>query len=965
VVEDGDHAIGDDEYQDDAEGYGTSDDEHQDDADVPAIDGDGYDGSDYAYADGMFIDEDAPIARGHGRILGRVIDRATGEPLIEAAVEVVETREEVRTDLDGRFMVDVRPGSFTLRSYYPLYRTERVSDVRVRRADVTEIEIGLAEQVDAVVEVVEVVARAESHTEAAQLLERSRSATVSDVISAQEMSRSAAGAASDAARRVTGASVVDGRYVYVRGLGDRYGSTLFNGVPLPSPEPDRRVVPLDIFPTSLLESFQVVKTGAPHLPGDFAGGLSQIATRRYPSAFTLQAGLSVGADTQTTFRELRLPDIAGLDFLAFDDGGRDTLAGLPPEQVFVGSRRTDGTPMTAEEVERYGEGLHNAFEPQLRRTWPNFGFNVSVGDSFTAGSDQTLGYSLSLTYGSRLSAQEEVQRAYALDEGALALLDDFSGTRTTHSVLWGALGNLAWRLAPGHEISLNAIYTRKADNTGQRLLGFDSDEVRPLRRDRIQYASRSLLLGQLQGDHRVDAMLSDLRWQANVSSTTRYEPDTRELMYQQGREETIWQFVPGTDSGSHFHSDMLEISAGGGFDWQVWLRRDDRRPASIQFGFLGQYRERDFAVRRFRFLQNRGANRDHFLLPPDELFTAAYIGPDLRLEESTRVDDTYDASQSQAAGYAMLDLSLWPGMRAVAGLRVEYSDQQVVTRNPYAAVGAEPTRAGVESVDFLPSVNLVQEVAAGMNLRLAVAQTVARPEFREMTPFAYYDFVGAQVVYGNPDLRGTRILNADLRWEWFPSPGEVLAASAFYKSLEAPIESVVVPTSERARSYRNAVGAWVVGAELEARASFGFIHEALAGLQIVANFTYVHSRIDLDEREIGIQTTNERPLQGQSPYVVNLGLDYKNDDWGTRLRLMYNVLGERIDQVGAAGLPDVYEQPRHLLDLVAEQELDLGFSLKFTAQNLLDQAVELTQAGNVVTRFRPGVSLSLGLSWAY
>ena len=252
-----------------------------------------------------------------------------------------------------------------------------------------------------------------------------------------------------------------------------------------------------------------------------------------------------------------------------------------------------------------------------------------------------------------------------------------------------------------------------------------------------------------------------------------------------------------------------------------------------------------------------------------------------------------------------------------------------------------------------------------MNLRFGLARTIARPEFRELTPFAYFDFVGGQMVYGNPQLDSTLILNGDVRWEWFPSAGEVLAVSAFYKQLGRPIEQILVPTSELARSYQNAENAWVVGAELEARTSLGFLHDALDTVELLANFTYVWSTVSLDTDQLSVQTSNDRPLQGQSPYVVNVGVEWQDDDLGTRLRLMYNVLGARIDQVGALGLPDIYEEPRHLLDFVAEQDLGLGLSLKLSAQNLLHQPVQLTQGGRTVSSYQPGVRLGLGLSWAY
>ncbi|MBN1773965.1 MAG: TonB-dependent receptor, partial [Deltaproteobacteria bacterium] len=680
-----------------------------------------------------------------GRIVGTVVDDQSGEPLVDAAVEVVGADVTVRTDLDGRFVANVPPGRYTVRAYYPLYTAERVAEVRVRGGRERTVDFALAAESAAAIEEVIVTARAERQTEAAQLLQRQRSATVSDTISAQEMSRSGAGTASEAARRVTGATVVDDRYVYVRGLGERYGHTLFNGVPLPSPEPDRRVVPLDIFPAGLLESFQIIKTASPDLPADFAGGSSQIATRQFPDRFVLRTGLSLGVNTQATFQELGLPDIQNLDWLAFDDGTRDILDTLPDAQVFEGHELPDGSTMTEEQVEAWGESLHNDFSPDFRTAWPDLSLSASVGDTLHPGG-RRLGYAASLNYSNKLRDVLEVQRSFSLadvdrdgdtvPEGReLIVRSDYAGERATNGVLWGALGSAAFEFADGHETSVDLLYTRKADNDALRLEGKDPDEILPVRYDRLRYVSRSLLLAQLRGrDEFRNGFDTDLRWQANVSLSDRSEPDTREVTYQRvDRDDGSrgYEFLTGSQSGAHFTSALDEVSGGGGVDWTLHLPRPGL-PASFKLGGLAQYRDRHFGARRFRFLQQRRADRDAFLLPPDELFAAEHIGPDLRLEESTRVDDTYDATQLLGAAYSMFDLVLFPGLRTIAGVRFEYSDQQVVTRNPYAAPGEPPVSAGLLTWDIFPSINLVYAVREGMNLRCGVSQTTARPEFREL-----------------------------------------------------------------------------------------------------------------------------------------------------------------------------------------------------------------------------------------
>jgi TonB-dependent receptor len=423
-----------------------------------------------------------------------------------------------------------------------------------------------------------------------------------------------------------------------------------------------------------------------------------------------------------------------------------------------------------------------------------------------------------------------------------------------------------------------------------------------------------------------------------------------------------WTFFDITQSGSRFFFDLTEDVLGTRADWTVPLAVPAGVDAEFKVGTLLQYKDRSFDARRFRFFQQAGVSGQVDLTgSPEEIFAPENIAPDLfELRESTRPNDNYAASHLIQAGYVMADLEVMDGLRLVAGVRVEYSDQQLESFDPFAP-GAAPITSQIEKTDVLPSVNFTRRLGESSNLRLAYTRTVARPDFREVAPFEFTDFVGGRAEIGNPDLNRTLIDNADLRWESFPGGNELVAASLFYKVFHDPIEQVIQPTAQLRVSYQNAESARSYGAELEYRRGLGFLSPRLAPFSINTNLTAMSTEVTLREGS-GVQTSSDRSLQGQSPLVLNAALRWERPARGTSADLLYHVFGRRIEEVGAQTLPDVYEEARHHLDLVVRHDLGSGLGLKAGAKNLLDDEVEFTQGGEVYRRYRLGRSFSLGIS---
>lgn len=901
---------------------------------------------------------------GLGRITGRVIDESTGSPLALAQVYLPGTGIGALTDLDGRYdLRNVPAGGHELVVELLGFARKTVTGVQVARGEVTQVDVALPPEAIALEELTVTVAAERGNT-VRLLSERKRAPMVVDAIGSDQIERSPDGDAASALKRVPGLTVVNDRYVYVRGLGERYGNATLNGAPLPSAEPDRKTVPLDIIPSRLLESVATAKTYLPNQPGDYAGGLVEIRTRRFPSYGMFKFSSTVGLNTESSLQSGLGYRGGDLDFFGFDDGTRNLPAGVPGERLLASNT-------TAEELERLGEGFAGPWGPTGRRHPPDQAYALAFGNEVMIG-DRPLGFFGSVTHANRYHRRDGlIERVFASAGGADPELD-YRGRGSTRSVGLGALFNASLGLGPTNRISVTSVYNRSVDDEARILQGFNLDSNTDQRNTRIRYVAQTLWNTQLSGEHRLGFFLgSKLGWRASYSRATRYEPNTREVLYREA--DGVFLFDTFVQSGSIFHQDLEEDGLAAGLDLEIPFQFRSL-PAALTVGGSIDRRDRDALTRRFRFLPVPGALIGDSVraLPPNELFSPENIAPDsFQIHEATFPGDNYEAEQSVRAAFAMIDVEIVPRLRLVAGARVESAEQTVTPTGRF--VTSEPPRgAKLDDTDVLPGMNLTYRLGPDMNLRLGLSRTLARPQLRELAPFGFADYAGSHLVIGNPTLERSRIQNYDLRWEWFPDAGSVLAVSAFYKRFDDPIESLVVPSTELIKSWVNAEGATNFGAELEIRSSLGTLARGLEGLQLNANLTLVESQVDVGGTATvftgGVPLTltlqdRDRPLQGQSPYVVNLGMTYTIPSFGARTTVLYNRFGRRIDSVGQLALPDIYEEARDQFDVVLEKELTRHFDLKFTASRLLGTEYVFTQGDDVLRRFDVGRSFSLSFAW--
>lgn len=910
------------------------------------------------------LGQNKKLPKNFAGIIGRVTDARTGEGLIEATVKVVAGgKKSALTDLEGYYRLKLPPGTYDLRVFYELYEGRRLGNVEVKAGQVVALDVALERDRRAVQEVV-VEAKTDKRNEAALLQERKKATVVQDSVGAQELARTPDANAGDAVKRVVSATVVDGRYVFLRGLGGRYAQTLLNGTLLPSPEPDEPSVPLDLFPVALVSNLSVLKTYSPELPAAFGGGSLTIDTTAFPTQLEVKLRVQGAGDTLTTFQQRPDETASFTEALGLAGDPSRQLPVAVPRDVPVVPARLGSPGVTPAQQEAAGEAFTQRWTPRTVLGLPSGSFGGQVGNTHRLGKEARLGY----LFGAQLSRKERLQRltldTLRLDDGQLTSIESNQTEVGTVSGATSVLGNVGLQLTRDHELSVLALYLWNADTSATRTAGFDQQQMANVAGSRLQFTQRRLFFNQVRGFHRLPGLLgAEVDWQANYSRVDRDEPDIRDLrslVNDDGSQQVRFQ----PNSVERFFLTLGEDSGGGTLNltvpWRAWR---------FKAGGLAQLSARQFDGRRFRYLARLSGEDEK--LPAEALLVPERIGPPLTgaqqisLEETTLTFDRYAASLAVYGGFLSAEWKATDWLRGVAGVRVEGSTLTLSAGSPFATGGAPPGAPLTRPyLDVVPSANLVFAPRQDLNVRAGYAYTLARPTFRELAPFLFFDMVRRRNVSGNPDLVNTRIHHGDVRAEWFPGADEVFAVTAFGKQFERPIERVIVGANNGVGDlgFANAPGATLLGLELEARASLGRVAKVLAPVRVGANVSLIHSRIQLDPDSP--QTNRERPLQGQSPYVANAFVTWSRPEWGTEAGVFYNVYGPRIIDVGIQGLPDVVEQAFHRLDVTVSQQLGGGLQLKLAASNVLNQAVRLQQGGLDVLVNPPGVQFMGTLSWS-
>lgn len=889
-----------------------------------------------------------------GVLAGDVIDGASGQPVPKAAVTIsTEPPTRIQSDEFGKYRVELAPGRYRVLVSAEKYLDAAIDTVEIRPGETADGTVVLAARSQVTkVEVQETVSPVAATAES-MLTERKLAAVVTDGLSAEEIRQTVASDAAGALQKVTGVSVVDSGYVYVRGLGERYSSTMLNNSLIPTTEPDKRVVPLDLFPAALIDNIRVVKSYTPDLPGEFSAGVVQLTTVDFPAQPVLKVSMTSGYNTATTRKRFLTYPGGRFDAFGFDDGTRSLPAAVPADQRLIPGR------FTAAQLQEIGRAFPVNWEPSvIEQMRPQQSYSVVGGNTF-----KRVGIVGALTFSNRPQNQAEIQRYIRMGGGKPLIFTNYEDFNAgNEAVRLGGVLNVAFRLSANNKVVVRNTLTRDADKEAREFRGYDGSNDSTLWSQRLRWVERSLLSTSVEGTHAlVDHGNWNFRWQFTTAESRRDEPDMREVIRGQ-LDDGRWSFAALSSSGMRFSNGLKErlyepLGEVSKPFYKGWLT------GAFTVGFRGTFRDRNFQARRFRFIPVRSTTLNLFA-PSNQLFARENIRPDgFQIIEFTRATDRYDATMDIYAGYVMADVNLGPRWRLTGGVRVEDADIQVTTLDPLIP-NAKPQIASLVNRDPMPAINVTYMLTPRQNLRAGFSKTVSRPDFRELSPFDFNNVYGGFVTQGNPNLVRATVQNTDFRWEWFPGGNRLLAASFFHKDFNNPIEVTILPSNDLRQTFVNAAGARNVGFELEGRTTLSVLTPRLRELFVGGNYTFVDSNIRIRPEDATLLTSKSRPLIGTSRHIFNILSEWRKPRWRSEARVDYTFVGRRVTDVGTFGVPDIYQEPLTLVDFSYRFYLDeLGkYTLRFTGENLANNHYHWTQGEFTQRSFRLGRTFTVGLA---
>ena len=897
-------------------------------------------------------------------IKGTVIDDITNEPLIGATVEVEGTATGTATDFDGSFEIECNDGS-RLVFKYVAYETAVMPASDGMTARLRPSQQALSE--------VTVTAQSRRDVDSALLRQWKASMTVNSGVSAQQISRTQDRDASEVMRRVPGISIIDDKFVMVRGLAQRYNNVWINGSAVPSSEADSRAFSFDIIPASQLDNITIVKAPAPEYPADFCGGFILVNTKNIPEKNAFSITLGGNINEKTHFRNFSSAKGSATDFLGFDNGFRNFNGGMDG----VLNKSANGVSLS-------GNGFNNDW--LISQSTPVSDLSISANlnrfHRFDNGSKFGLlaAVNYNLSHRTLLNMENSLFGAYDVENDRENYLRRSVDNQFTQNARLGAMLNLVWLSADGsHKVELKNIFNQlgKDRYTYRKGISAQSD---PEIRAEYFYSSRSTYNGQLAGTHRLGD--NNFDWAAGYSYADRNMPDRRRYLLSDDEKDGRYSLLTGNDVTREYtllkeHIASAAVNYNRTFSGKI--------SPTLKAGAYAEYRTRDYRTRSFIYAWNPSQNN----LPadfrysdiPTLLSNEAYYGDDgLYLIEEVKWRNNYSGNNTLAAAYASVNIPLGK-VDLYAGLRFEHSRMELISNT--RDYERSETSNFYDTNDFFPSLNVAYRLTDQHQMRMAYGRTINRQEFREVSSSVYYDFDLAGNVQGNPDLEACRIDNVDLRYEWYPSDNEIVSVALFGKFFNKPIEwtYTVAGGTDLVYSYKNADNAYSFGLELDVRKNLAFI--GAPWLSLIFNGALIKSHVEFAADDLD----RSRPMQGQSPYLINTGLFYTHPDGNFNASLLYNRIGKRIIGVGrsmghaddAVRIPDSYEMPRNTLDFSLSQRFAKHFEVKLSIKDILGEKVMYKQFedgvkladGTVkdveeVTRsFTPGRNYSLSLTYNF
>ncbi len=897
-----------------------------------------------------------------GKIVGK-----NNEPITGVSVKVTDGGGTA-SNVEGRYRLSLAPGKKHEITFSAVgYLSKKINDIEVGANLDNELNIVLEIATDdmASVTVTATTRRQESTTSLLNF--QKNNSSLSSGIAADFIRRTPDKNTGEVLKRVSGASIQDNKYVIVRGLSDRYNQAMLNDALMPSSEPDKKAFSFDIIPAVMIDNIIINKTATPDLSGEFAGGLVQIKTRDIPAKNLLTVGFSVGYNTQSTFKDFTSNPRNPTDWLGFDNGDRSLPSTLPSITRYRSLS-------DAGKIEQTRTFKDDVYREEVRKAIPITTFNLAWSNVARFKNNATFGTIVSLYHRQGMTMYDNVERG-RFEQVRTPI---FSGTETQnrYTVNAGAMANFTY-VQGKHKISFKNLfnqlyednyYTRTLNNVGRL------QEV-SLRSSFLN--QRSLYSGQLEGEHSLSQSGIKFKWSGNLAYNHKTQPDFRTAQYVRSSSDPSSSFELDDDDTRRFYSNLKDYTAGANASLSVPFNLGANKQL-FKAGGGTVVRFREFNARVFRYRPASTATDTD--KPYNEAFLSDNINTNgVYLDEQTQNTDRYIGASALNNGFLMFDNKIGENLRVIWGVRAEYFQQVLSSRD----LSLKRIVLDNEKWDFLPSLNVTYSLNSRNQLRLSGSQTVARPEFREIAPFQFFDYEQIWGVSGDVNLKRTSIINADLRYEFYPKPGEVFSVGLLAKKFDDPIELRMDPGSNGDRwlfNYANADQAFLYGAEVEIRKNLGFISEKLTHLVFLGNLTVLDSKVTLTtEQASGEKTDLDRPLFGQSPYLINAGFQYTNEGWNATA--LYNRIGPRLALVGdptGAGFYDIYEKPRNVIDLqISKRILSNKGEVKLSVSDLLNNqfafydnlsakaGYDFSAGDRINYAYKPGTTITLGFTYDF
>ena len=907
------------------------------------------------------------------------MDGEYDEPMAFANVIVKGSTTGTTSDFDGKYSLDLEPGKYTLTFSFIGYQTIEVSEVLIKSDEVEQIDVTLSTNtLDEIV----ITTTVRKNTESAVLDIQKKSAVMLDGLSSQGIKKAGASNIASAVRSVPGVSVQGGKYVYVRGLGDRYTKSILNGVDIPGLDPDRNTIQMDIFPTNILENIIVIKSAAAEYPADFTGGVVDIVTKDFPTKKETSFSLGSAYNSEMHFKnDFLIGPSEGTDFLGFDNNSRSRPI-----------NRYQYIPGTFENYPLLTQ-LTSSFSPILqaeRKTSKNnFNFGFTTGNQFLIGDNEKLGYQFSLSYrnetsfyknriDNRLTKDPNNSSNYNLLTSRLS-----TGDEGENNIILSGLAGLVYK-RENSKYKLNLLHIQNGESVG----GYFNQEasqagagggIEEYTKDVIQYTQRSVTNLLLNGQHNIEDGWN-IEWKISPTLATVLDKDHRTTAFQITQEGDA--IIAPSSSGypQRVWRDLFEFNIANQINILKKYTLKDK-PAKLKFGGSMAYKFRDFELDYYIFtstnpvVPNGQANN---LLLTENIWTPdTQAGTHLVFGNLYQSANSYEGEQRIYAGYFSNEFELIDNLKSVIGVRTELFQSYYTGQNQSGSQVFFNEKI-IDNFDIFPSANMILSLNENSNLRSSYSKTTARPSFKEASRAQIYDAISDRLFIGNLDLKPSYIDNLDMRYEIFGDKGDIIAFSGFYKTFKDPIELTFFASAPNQLTARNLGSAEVYGAEFEIRKPLNFISDEVKKWRFSLNASLIKSSLEMFEDEYnnrlnaardGESISRTRDLQGQSPFLINSNIEFLNEDTGFQYGLFYNVQGRTLEVVGTGIVPDVYTVPFHSLNFNLKKFLDDDgkSSISIKAKNILNSKKESVYesfniSDEIWTSRNQGTEISIGYS---